>query len=185
MNSQSTIFIDSETILRWPDPGDAEALFALVDSNRDYLSEWLPWVEHVQSVDDELRWIEECLNGRSKGTRTPSLLVHNGEIVGSIGVDHIDLLRKSCEIGYFIAESYQGRGIVTRACQAVITHLFRNFGMNRAQIRAMPKNSRSIAIPARLGFTYEGIQRQAELLRGKFYDFAVYSMLASEWTTTD
>lgn len=57
--------------------------------------------------------------------------------------------------------------------------------MNRAQIRAMPENSRSIAIPARLGFTYEGIQRQAELLRGKFYDFAVYSMLASEWTTTD
>jgi len=40
---------------------------------------------------------------------------------------------------------------------------------------------RSIAIPQRLGFVYEGIQRQAQLLNGQFHDFAVYSMLASEW----
>ena len=185
MKPQDIIFVDDETKLRWPEPDDAEALFAIVDSNRDYLSRWLPWVEHIRNADDELRWIDECLKGRSEGTRTPSLIVYKGEIVGSVGVDHIDLLRKSCEIGYFIAESHQGRGIATRACRVLLAHLFENLRMNRAQIRAMPDNFRSTAIPVRLGFTYEGIQRQAQLLGGKFYDFAVYSMLASEWPMPD
>ena len=183
MNPQDVIFVDNETTLRWPAPADAEVLFALVDSNRDYLGRWVPWVEHVHSAGDELRWIEECLKGRSEGTRTPTLVIHSGEIVGSVGVDYIDILRKSSEIGYFIAESHQGRGIVTRACRALLTHLFDYLGMNRAQIRAVPDNLCSIAIPERLGFTYEGIQRQAQPLRGRFYDLAIYSILASEWPT--
>ena len=47
--------------------------------------------------------------------------------------------------------------------------------INRAQIRAMPENARSIAKPIRPGLTYEGIRRQAHLVHGKFYDLAAYS----------
>ncbi|MBI4220372.1 MAG: GNAT family N-acetyltransferase, partial [Chloroflexi bacterium] len=42
-------------------------------------------------------------------------------------------------------------------------------------------NIRSRAIPERLGFTFEGVQRQAALVNGKYQDLAIYSLLASEW----
>ena len=76
----------------------------------------------------------------------------------------------------------QSRGIVTRSCRVLIDYMFERLNMNRVVIRASVDNVRSRVIPHRLGFTLEGIERQAELLYDDtFQDMAVYSMLASEW----
>ena len=175
------IRVDDDILLRWPTLADAEDIFAPVDSNREHLGRWLHWVEAVRSVEDERRWVEGYMKEQAEGKNTPPIIVYQGAVVGSIAAESIDLLRKSCEIGYFLAESFQGRGIVTHACRGLLTYVLDTLGMNRVQIRAMPHNIRSIAIPERLGFVYEGIQCQAQLLNGQFHDFAVYSMLASEW----
>jgi ribosomal-protein-serine acetyltransferase len=45
------------------------------------------------------------------------------------------------------------------------------------------ENEKSCAVPERLGFRREGIERQAEWLYDHFVDHAVYSALASEWPT--
>ena len=183
MTMVTEIRVDDDILLRWPTMADVEDIFALVDSNREHLSRWLPWVETVRSAEDERVWVEACEKAQSDGTGTPPLLVYKGDIAGSVATESFDLLRKSCEVGYFISERLQGCGIVTRACRSVLYSVFDTFGMNRVQIRAMPHNTRSLAIPHRLGFVYEGIQRQAQLLHGQFHDFAVYSLLASEWAS--
>ena len=74
----------------------------------------------------------------------------------------------------------QGRGIVTRTCRALLYYAFGELELNRMQIRIATGNRRSLAIPERLEFVFEGVQRQAELVNGEYYDLAVYSMLASE-----
>jgi ribosomal-protein-serine acetyltransferase len=135
----------------------------------------------MRSVEDERRWVEGCMKAQAEGTHTPPLIVYQGALVGCIVAERIDLLRKSCEIGYWLAQDLQGRGIVTRACRGLLTFVFDSLGMNHVQIRVVPENTRSLAIPKRLGFVYEGTQRQAQFLNGQFHDFAVYSMLASEW----
>ena len=48
-------------------------------------------------------------------------------------------------------------------------------------IRVATGNTKSLAIPERLGLQFEGVLRQAELVNGEYYDLALYSMLASEW----
>ena len=189
MTMVTEIRVDDDILLRWPTMADVEDIFVLIDSNRDHLRRWLEWVEAVRSVEDERRWVEACEKAQSDGTGTPPLLVYRGVIAGSVGAESFDLLRRSCEVGYFISEHLQGRGIVTRACRSILSTVFDTMGMNRVQIRVMPQNTRSLAIPQRLGFVYEGVQRQAQLLHGQFHDFAVYSLLASEWAdrkdTTD
>ena len=175
------IRVDDDILLRWPTMADAEDIFALVDSNREHLGRWLPWVETMRSVEDEHRWIETCERVQEEGTGTPPVLVYQGVIAGCVGAERIDSLSKSCEIGYFLSERLQGRGIVTRACRKILSVVFDTLGMNRVQILVIPHNTRSIAIPRRFGFVYEGVQRQAQLLHGQFYDFAVFSLLASEW----
>ena len=50
--------IDEQTYLRLLQPNDAERVFELTDQNRAYLSEWLPWVEGTQSVDDTKAFLD-------------------------------------------------------------------------------------------------------------------------------
>ena len=57
-------------------------------------------------------------------------------------------------------------------------------GMNRVEIRCATGNKKSCAIPERLGFTFEGIQRNGGWLYDRFVDYRIYSILANEWLET-
>ena len=53
--------------------------------------------------------------------------------------------------------------------------------MHRIGAKLMPANTMSSDLVRRLGFTYEGIQRETFKLQGRYEDLGVYSMLADEW----
>ena len=176
----NTIVVDSEILLRRPTLEDAEGIFALVDSNRQHLRRWLPWVDFVASLEDERLWVQTHL--AENAPEYVFLMVYKGDVAGAVGIRGRGSRSRRGEIGYWIAENMQGRGIVTRSCRVLIDYMFERLNMNRVVIRASADNVRSRGIPHRLGFTFEGIERQSELLYDDtFQDMAVYSMLASEW----
>jgi ribosomal-protein-serine acetyltransferase len=70
---------------------------------------------------------------------------------------------------------------MTASCGCLLDYAFRNLGMNRVEIRCATGNTRSRAIPERLGFKEEGTVRQAEWLYDHYVDHVVYSMLRDEW----
>ena len=70
---------------------------------------------------------------------------------------------------------------MTEACRAMLNYGFDVLGLNKIEIRCATGNTRSCAIPRRLGFTQEGIIRQAEWLYDHYVDLVLYWMLASEW----
>jgi ribosomal-protein-serine acetyltransferase len=85
------------------------------------------------------------------------------------------------EIGYWLAAPFQGRGIMTRACRAMVAYAFDTLRLQKVVIRCALGNTRSCAIPQRLGFKHEGIARQAEWLYDHFVDLNLFGMLASNW----
>jgi ribosomal-protein-serine acetyltransferase len=103
------------------------------------------------------------------------------QIVGVCGYHHFDWPNRSCIMGYWLAESYQGRGIMTRTCQALADFAFAALNVNRVAIACATENARSRAIPERLGFQREGITRDAEWLYTHYVDHAIYSLLQREW----
>lgn len=176
-----SIRVDEHVRLRDPLAADAAALFNLVEANRTRLARWLPWVPQIRAVQDETDWIaSRHLPGASE-TELALLIVDRGEIVGGLGIGGLGHSAKKGEIGYWISQQAEGKGIVTRACRAALKYAFETRSMNRMQIRAAIDNGRSRAIPERLGFQLEGIERAGALVQGRFQDLAVYSMLASEW----
>jgi len=70
---------------------------------------------------------------------------------------------------------------MTRACRAIATEAFRQYGLHRIEIRCATGNGRSAAIPRRLGFAEEGILREAEWLYDHWVDLRVFSMLEHNW----
>ena len=169
--------VDDEIVLRPPRMADTEDLFALLESSRAYLRRWLPWVDGIRFAKDYRHWIE----GDVAGQEYRFVIVFKGAVVGATGIRGLGSPNKVGELGYWLAEDMQGRGIVTRTCRALLDYAFGELGLNRMQIRVATGNRRSLAIQERLEFVFEGVQRQAELVNGEYYDLAVYSMLASEW----
>ena len=172
------IRVDSEITLRSPGLPDAERLFELIDSNREHLGRWLPALVTVESIEQERAWLQGRID--DPGDEKPLLILVDGRIVGVIGA-HIQEMNDTADLGYWLAEGQQGRGITTRSCAAMVDELLRVQGMNRVVIRAAVDNTRSRAVPERLGFVHEGVERQAVKLPGGYVDMAVYSVLASEW----
>jgi len=159
---------------------DAEAVFQVVDVNRERLAEWMPWIDGTQGVEDQRAWIARVTADPDE--REGVGIFVDGRYVGGAGLS-VGPFRFAGEIGYWIDAAHEGRGLVTRAVRALVDLGFGELGLHRIAIRAGVDNARSRAIPERLGFTREGVLRGD----GKgsagygFHDLVVYGLLEDEW----
>ena len=167
--------------LRQLELGDAEPLFALADRNRERLREWLYWVDRTRSAEDVRQFIAGALDQSNAGLGPQAAILLNGEIIGSMGAHPFDTIRRSTSIGYWVDEAHAGKGIVTRCAAAFLDYLFDEAELHRVEIRCGTDNHRSCAIPERLGFTREGVLREAELVGDRWIDLVVWGMLAQDW----
>ena len=167
--------------LRLLEERHSDELFAAVDRNRAYLREWLPWLDQTATAEDEKAFVSRSLEEFARNATLALGIWYKGRISGGIGLNFIDQVNRSAEIGYWVSEDCQGKGLVTRACVVLLNYAFGELGLNRVVMRVAEENSRSRAIPERLGFTEEGTTRQSDWQYDHFKDMVVYSMLESEW----
>jgi ribosomal-protein-serine acetyltransferase len=167
--------------MRLFDLKDAETIFAVVEGNRAYLREWLPWVDFTGSAEDIRRFIQRAIHQYEANQGPQGAIVIDGRIAGSLGCHPIDWSNKNCSIGYWLEGERQGRGVVTRCCASFIDYLFDEIALHRVTIQCGIGNTKSCAIPARLGFTREGLMRQAEWVNDRWVDLVVWGMLQQDW----
>jgi ribosomal-protein-serine acetyltransferase len=173
--------IDSATALRVLREADAPELYSLTDANRAYLRRWLPWVDLVTSEDDSRSFIATVAAQHKEGRGPTFGIWRDGALAGVVGYLPIDRVNRCGEIGYWLAEREQGRGVMTACCRFAVRYGFLTLDLNRIQIAAGTENAASRRIPERLGFKLEGILRGRENLNGAFVDHAMYSLLRSEF----
>lgn len=179
--SEFHIKIDEERELRLISMSDAVALAALIDQGRSYLREWMGWVDTSQTVEDSREYLRYELGRYHNRESLQMTLLYKGNIAGQLGFNTIYWRSRRTEIGYWLGEQYQGRGLMTDAVKAMTTYGFRSLGMHRIEIRCAVDNRKSRAVPERLGFQQEGILRDNEWLYDHFVGHVVYSMLENEW----
>lgn len=173
--------LDDSSELRLFEEYHARDLFLVVDSNRSHLRQWLPWVDMTRRIEDSLDFIRTGRKQYADNLGFHAGIWVEGELAGVIGLHRINWANRRTGIGYWLAEGYQGRGLVTRACRVVLDYIFYDLGLNRAEIHCGADNIKSQAIPERLGFTREGMVRQAEWVNDHFVDHVAFGLLASEW----
>lgn len=173
--------IEEELELRPVDERYAEELTALVRRDMAHLKPWMPWATERYSVADAREFIRRQIRQYAEDQGFATLVFFRGRVVGSIGYNLIDWSNRKTDIGYWLGAEFLGRGIMTKACRALIEHAFRELRLNRVEIYCAVENGRSRRIPERLGFVEEGTHRQAEWVHDHFKDLVSYSMLAREW----
>ena len=158
--------------------GDAQALYDLIDDNREHLRPWMIWEHTTKTVDDTRTFIQSCLDD-PVSVEGNGIWV-DGDLAGGIGLD-IDTLSNSGEIGYWLAKLYEGRGIVTRACERFFDMAFDELRLHRMELQAASGNLRSRAVAGRLGMYEEGVARDGIRVADGYLDSVQYGILEDEW----
>jgi len=160
---------------------DAKPLYVLADKNRARLRQWLPWVDQTRSPEDVRSFILRVLDQFHANLGPQTGIWVDGALSGSIGCHPIDWTNRNCSLGYWVDAAQEGKGIITRCCASLLDYLFQELGLHRVEIRCGTENSRSCAIPQRLGFSREGVSREAEWVNDHWVDLVVWGILEEDW----
>lgn len=169
----------SDDIVLYPlSVDDIFKIFNTLDAEREYMREWLPFVDTTRGVEDTANFVNHVLETED----SQFTICYKDQFVGLIGFKSTDEDNKKTEIGYWLSQYAQGKGIMVQSVFKLLEYAFNVLDMNRVQVKVAVGNHKSRRIPERLGFALEGIERDGELLvDGVFTDIAVYSLLEREF----
>lgn len=196
------IKVDDNIVLRQLMQSDSAEIFKTIDSQRGYLGKWLPFVEFTKSISYTVSYVDSVINAPDEKfefvftIQKRKSFVNKGdnhsnidndtfqeyfEFAGLIGFKDTDRQNKKTEIGYWLSHNYQKLGIMTKSAEKLCELAFGELSINRIQIKCAVGNTASSNIPKRLGFVFEGTEREGELLTGGvFADLEVYSKLKND-----
>lgn len=175
------IEIREDVFLKELEIEDAEHIFKAIDSQREYLGKWLPFVEFTKSVKDSLDYVNSVVTMPEECKEYQFSVFCGGDFAGLAGFKGTDRLNRKSEVGYWLREEFQGRGIITDSLRSLIKFGFSELNLNRIQIKCAPDNVKSNNIPKRLGFSFEGVERDSEFVReGVFRDANVWSLIKKD-----
>ena len=158
--------IQARLVLRPPRRGDGPALNATILASRERLALWMPWAAVVPTVADSEAY---CRRQHARFLLREDLTFlivgrdargGEGDIVGATGLHRPDWSVRTFEIGYWLREGCEGRGLMTEAVGAIAAMAFDAIGAQRVEIRCDAVNRRSQAVAERAGFVLEGVLRR-------------------------
>lgn len=165
-------------IRKW-EPKDASELAMALSNTKiqDNLRDGLPYPYTEQDGAD---YISAMLSANENDTFAFAIVV-NDKVVGSIGAFRQgNIHRLTAELGYYIAEEYWGKGIVTQAVKQICRYVFAKSDIIRIYAEPFGYNTASCRVLEKAGFQYEGTLRKNAIKNGKVIDMKMYSLLKTD-----
>jgi ribosomal-protein-serine acetyltransferase len=161
-------------------PQYADELFALTDRNRPFLRRWLPWLDGTITPEDTRQFLTLQVQRFARGESLHVTIFSDESIAGVAGFNSLDRTNGIGSIGYWLGEEFTGKGIMTTVVRDLIEVGRSYYSLQKVDIRCATGNSRSRAIPERLGFSHEGTLRRAERVYDQWFDHEVYALLINQ-----
>lgn len=161
---------------------DAAHFLRVIEANRGHLGRFLPWMDELEAIGDIEEWMAPRVGGVEYDGELIYLINIRYEIAGMMSVERMDHANGSCEVGYWISKSHEGRGVVSNATRAFFDYLFGDHGMERVEVTMVPENRKSKAVAERLGMREEEPRvRPPDAQPPGPTHMAVYSVTKARW----
>lgn len=135
---------------------------------------------HPYALADARDFVDICITGDPEMSLFRAIEV-DGRAVGSIALCRgSDVYQKTAELGYWLAEAYWGRGIMTRAVKRICKEGFSRWDIQRIYAEPFAHNAGSRRVLEKAGFFLEGVMRRGVYKRGKVCDFCMYALLRED-----
>ena len=163
-------------MIRLLTPDDAEELAALYVANRDFLAPYNPVQPEVFFTPAGQRERLVTANGVE---RWRFAILDGSEIAGTVSItDVVRGARQSGNIGYWVAEPSNGRGLATSAVGQVVEFGFDEAGLHRLEAGTLLGNLRSQRVLEKNGFERYGIARRFLKIAGEWQDHVLFERIA-------
>ncbi|HKV86350.1 MAG TPA: GNAT family N-acetyltransferase [Ktedonobacterales bacterium] len=172
-----------QVVVRAYRPEDAEALREAVAESRDLLRPWMPFADDHQTIEETRDFILRCqANWLMRHGFTMGVFEsRTGRLLGGSGYTPRDWDVLSFEIGYWLRAGAEGHGYITESTRLITDYLFDHLHAQRVQILCDARNTRSAAVPARLGFPREALLRHyTRAVDGDLEDTLIFAMIPSD-----
>ena len=166
-------------ILKKWDLSDAADL-AMVISNQKIQNNLRDGLPYPYTEEDGRDFISYILSSKEEDTFAFAIEM-NGKVIGSIAVHRQgNIHRQTAELGYYLAEEYWGKGIMTEAVKQICEYVFKKSDIIRIYAEPFAYNLASCRVLEKAGFHFEGILRSNAVKNGKIIDMKMYSRLKTD-----
>lgn len=158
---------------------DAKALAAAISNKKvqDNLRDGLPY---PYTEEDGREYISQMLSADENDTFAFAITADD-KVIGSIGAfRQRNIHSRTAELGYYIAEEYWGRGIMTEAVKQLCSYVFSHSDIIRIFAEPFAYNTGSCRVLEKAGFRFEGTLRSNAVKNGRVIDMKMYSLLKDD-----
>nr|WP_018350332.1 GNAT family protein [Longispora albida] len=158
---------------------DADALAALVAANREFMAPWDPVrPEEYYTLDGQAAVLRTALASHGRGAMLPHVICVDGEVAGRVNLnDVVQGAFQNGNLGYWVDQSRNGRGVATAAVESILHIAFTELGLHRVQAGTLPGNIGSQRVLERNGFERFGYAPQYLNIAGAWQDHVLFQRI--------
>jgi ribosomal-protein-alanine N-acetyltransferase len=175
------VYETQRLILRWITPDEAGLLLDYLLRNRDFLQEWEPSRDESFFSIESMQGIIQRETAAAQNNTGLSLYIFNkGEyrIIGKAALSNIVYGPfQSSYLGYHLDKDEINQGKMTEALYQLIHIAFSELGLHRIEANIIPRNSASVRVMQKLGFTPEGLSKRYLKIHGVWQDHQHFVLL--------
>lgn len=145
-------------------------------SHPDVIKQYGVSYKTLEDTKEQMDWYANMMK-EDTGRCWAICSADNTEFYGVITLPFWKKEHRKAELGYWLLPLYWRRGIVTEAADTVIKYAFSEMDLHRIMAEVEDDNAASIASLKKLGFQYEGTQKECEIKEGRFLNLEMYALL--------
>lgn len=158
---------------------DIDEVYAAAHESREHIARWMGWMTPTYVREDAVKWVESAVASWENGNAYEHLIIDtaDGSIVGSCGLNHLNRVNGTCNLGYWVRSSRLGEGAARQAALLLRDFGFETVGLNRLEIVVAVGNEFSRKVAESTGAVYEGIQQMRLKVGEISYDSHMFALL--------
>ena len=161
-------------------PGEEAGIVEAVQESVATVGAWLDWCGKGYGVAEARAWIAHATANWDKAEMFAFAVVDatSGDYLGGVGLSRIDQANHSANLGYWIRQSYQGRGVGTQAARLAVGYAFELLKLTHIEVVCAAMNRPSRRVAEKTGARFEGLKSGRLSVHGRALDAAVYTITA-------
>ena len=176
----SSKLISTNLVLRKLTDEDANDLYSIYSNEESAkFDDWNP----MENLNEAKELIDKSITNFNNKSELRYGIVDllRGKFVGSCGAFAFDEWNKKCMIFYQIHHDERNKGYATTAIEILIKYIFNELAANRIEAYITPGNDASVRVLEKNGFIKEGILREMEFYKDRFWDGIVMAILRKNY----
>ena len=157
-------------LIRPKQPGDGAPTALAIAETWDDLHRWMIWAEkrsdHTAEMQELRAWFVTNMFMLREELNMVGMDVATGQLAVWTGFHAIDWPARTCETGFWVRKKWQGQGLATEACNALVRYAFGALGMQSVTIAHADGNVASQRVIRKLEFTPERVETGGSALPG-------------------